>query len=266
MAALTDTPRAKKSLGQHFLIDESVAFRIVQFAAVGQDETVIEIGPGLGHLTRLLLESGARVTGVEFDRDMVLQLRKQWPPEKSSLQVVQANILTLDWLSILPAHPVKVVGNLPYNISSRIIRETMRVKHRFQSLVFMLQREMARRLLARPGDSDYGLFSVLSHFHFDCEFGFDVPAGAFRPRPSVVSSVLRLVPRPEPVGPLTHRRLEALLRQAFRHPRKTIFNNLKASKMDPKRIEAALEECGIESRQRPQDVDLEAFGCLARVL
>jgi len=142
-------PRAKKSLGQHFLADPHLCGKIVRFAEIDSQDSVVEIGPGTGHLTQVLLTLARRVTAVEFDREMVNYLQAQWPENGTypgaPLTIVQADVLTVDWNTILGPGPVKVIGNLPYNISTRILQRMIEIKDRFQSCTVLIQKEAARR-------------------------------------------------------------------------------------------------------------------------
>ena len=191
-------PRAKKSLGQHFLADPNLCDKIVRFAEIDSQDSVVEIGPGTGHLTQVLLTMARRVTAVEFDREMVNYLQAQWPENgthpDAPITIVQADVLTLDWNTILGTGPVKVIGSLPYNISTRILQRMIEIKDRFQSCTVLIQKEVAQRILAAPDSKDYGFFTLLMEYHFHRMAGFDISPGAFVPKPKVVSHVLKLTP------------------------------------------------------------------------
>ncbi len=266
MTPLTERIRAKKSLGQHFLASDHFCARIVALADIGSRDNVVEIGAGAGALTRELLKSAHRVVALEFDRDMVALLRQQWPPEDGArLEIVQANALTLRWSDLPLEPPWKAVGNLPYNIATRLVRQMIETKNRFQSLTFMVQKEVAERLLAQPGDPDYSGYSVLLQSFFETVRGFDVPPGAFNPPPKVVSHVLQLIPRPEADAAMRPA-LEKLLRAAFAQRRKTLRNNLRVLGLDPDRLGEALRHCGASPEARPQQLSREQFACLTGVL
>lgn len=253
---------AKKSLGQHFLADLNICRRIVQFAAIEPDDRVVEIGPGEGQLTHLLLEFVDRLIAVEIDDDLVDRLRNTDAARQGRLEVRHDDVLKVDWNEI-PNPPLKIVGNLPYNIATRIIQQMIPFKNRFQSLTVMVQKEVARRVLARGG-KDYGYLSALLGFHFAPLGGFDVPPGAFRPPPEVTSSVLKLVPIQDGRDREAEK-FESLIGQAFRQRRKTLFNNLK-HRYGPGTTREALDACGLDVRVRPQEVDTDGLRCLARVL
>ena len=262
-------PRAKKSLGQHFLADPNLCGKIVRFAEIDSQDSVVEIGPGTGHLTQVLLTLARRVTAVEFDREMVNYLQAQWPENGTHpgapLTIVQADVLTLDWNTILGTGPVKVIGNLPYNIATRILQRMIEIKDRFQSCTVLIQKEVAQRILAAPDSKDYGFFTLLMEYHFHRMAGFDISPGAFVPKPKVVSHVLKLTPRQHPHEVSDYAGFLTLLKEAFQQRRKTLWNNLKQDH-DPERLRAAFETCRIASQARPESVTLEQFACLAQML
>lgn len=262
-------PRAKKSLGQHFLADPNYCRKIARFAEIDSKDSVVEIGPGTGHLTQVLLDMAGHVTAVEFDREMVAYLQDRWPEDSlnqgAPLTIVQADVLTLDWNTILGSGPVKVIGNLPYNISTRILQKMTEIKDRFHSCTVLIQKEVAQRILAAPDSKDYGYFTLLMEYHFQRMAGFDISAGAFVPKPKVLSHVLKLIPRRHPHEVSDYEAFKGLLKGAFQQRRKTLWNNLKRDH-DPQRIDSAFQACHLEARVRPESVTLEQYACLARVL
>lgn len=274
--------RAKKSLGQHFLTDPAICRKIVRLAGIEPGDAVIEIGAGTGLLTRALIEGGGRVTALEFDSRLVGLLREkaQSDPAFTGLRVVQTDVLKAAWPSILdeasgaspdgrdadaPPGRVLVVGNLPYNIATRIVRRMIPFKNRFQSFTFMVQKEVAERLCATTGSKDYGSLTLAIAQHFERLKGFTVAAGSFTPPPKVSSALVKLSPLNEPRPPAEDAWLEKLLRRSFRQRRKTLANNLKgfAAVRDwPKRLSA----CGIAAQARPQETTLEQYRCLCQML
>jgi 16S rRNA (adenine1518-N6/adenine1519-N6)-dimethyltransferase len=259
--------QAKKALGQHFLTDQNYCRKIVRYAGVGRGDVVVEIGPGTGQLTAALLEAGAHVTAIEFDSDMIAALRDRFPRPGGDLDVVSADILAFDWSSLPSGRPlVKLVGNLPYNISTRILKQSAEAKDRFESFTFMVQKEVAERVIASPGSKAYGYFSVLMEYHFERRRGFDVPPGAFQPRPRVMSHVMRLEPKRPDFEVPDYGRFERLLAGAFAHRRKTLWNNLVAQGTPPSRLTEALCGAGLDPKTRAERVTLEQFVCLARLL
>lgn len=257
----------KKALGQHFLTDPGYCRKIIRFAEVQPSDTVLEIGPGTGRLTELLLAAGARVIAVELDPSLVNHLRRRWPDACGGrLELVQGDVLRFDWEARTSGLPLKLVANLPYNIATRTLAKMTSRAQRFQSLTVTVQKEVAERILARAGEAEYGYFTVVMEYYFERRRGFDVPPGAFRPQPKVLSHVLQLVPRRRPEPEADERRLLALLKAAFRHRRKTLWNNLKNWGYSPDRLAKALKSSGIDPRSRPQELTLEQFTCLSRVL
>lgn len=276
----------KKSLGQHFLADVNFCRKIAAFAAIKPDDTVIEIGPGTGNLTEILLQKARRVIGIEYDPEMIRCLTSRFSLREQSserLVVVQADILHLDWNRILqllpPASysttsltpyallPAKLVGNLPYNISTRILSSMTKPDFRFQSSVFMIQREVANRITAGPNSKEYGYFSLLMQFHFAVKRGFDVPAGAFVPHPKIVSQVIRLVPQVvQSLEGRTYERFLHLISTAFRQRRKTLWNNLKPIVSDERSLADSFESCGLAKNARPEQVTLQQYLCMTHVL
>ena len=262
-------PRAKKALGQHFLTDPNSCRKIARFAEIGLQDSVVEIGPGTGQLTEVLISMAQKVTAVEFDREMVQYLKEHWPedgtPGGGRLTLVQADVLTLDWKTIVGKDPVKVIGNLPYNISTRILHRMTEVKDWFQSCTVLIQKEVAQRILAAPDSKDYGYFTLLMEYHFQRVAGFDVSPGVFLHKPKVISHVIKLIPRQPPHAVSDYEGFLALLKDAFQQRRKTLFNNLKRNH-DPQRIRAAFQTCHIAGQARPEALSLEEYTCLARML
>ena len=259
--------QAKKALGQHFLTDRNYCRKIVEFAAVEADDFVVEIGPGTGQLTESLLEANARVLAIEFDSDMVAILRARFPDAGAGrLEIVSADILAFDWTSLPGDRPdTKLVGNLPYNIATRILTLSAAAKERFESFTFMVQKEVAQRVIAVPGSKAYGYFSVLMDYHFQRIKGFNVPPGAFHPPPKVMSHVMQLRPVTPTFQIPDYDRFERLVAAAFAHRRNTIWNNL-LGVAAPEKLTEALGGAGIDPKTRPDRLTLEQFACLARLL
>ena len=275
------TIRAKKSLGQHFLVDPSYCRRIVEFAALQSSDSVIEIGPGTGRLTQCMLDRAKRIIGIELDPDMVRHLEQVFEDslQTGQLQLLQQDALSIDWSQPIPTPPrassetlsrtgptVKVVGNLPYNIATRIIRMTCESPVGFQSATFMTQKEVAERILAEPGGREYGYLTLIVDYRFVRVRGFDIPAGAFRPRPRVVSHVFQLLPRESEDRPVGFKRFDRIVQWAFSHRRKTLWNNLLPRIGDAGRLEDALQRVGIDRRARPETVKLDQFLSLSSML
>ncbi len=261
-------PWAKRPLGQHFLADPNTCRKIVDFAGIDESDTVVEIGPGTGALTQPLLAAARKVIAIEFDQEMIAYLESNLPLDLSSgLTLIRGDVLALDWLGILPRSPVKIVGNLPYNISTPTLTKMTEVKDRFQSLTCMLQKEVASRVLARPSTKDYGYLTLLMEYHFERIRGFAVPPTVFIPRPRVQSSVIKLIPRkiPDPVP--DYEGLLFLMRTAFSHRRKTLWNNLmRAGGRSQEELRTAFGSSQLQHQVRAEELSLEQYLCLARLL
>ncbi|MCX6552197.1 MAG: 16S rRNA (adenine(1518)-N(6)/adenine(1519)-N(6))-dimethyltransferase RsmA [Acidobacteria bacterium] len=221
--------RARRRFGQHFL-EPAWASRLLDAAALGPEDRVVEIGPGRGALTQGLAERVASVTAVEIDRDLAAGLRGRMP---ANVRIVEADFLELGAADLLPpasAHRIRVVGNLPYNVSSPILFKLLALSRetgRIVDATVMLQREVADRVASPPGSKAYGVLSVMVQIDADVERLLSLPPGAFRPAPEVWSSVIRLVFRPPPVAIGDRHRFEVLVRSLFAHRRKTVANCLR---------------------------------------
>ncbi len=240
----------RKRFGQHFLRDQAVVARIMESVAPAPGDNLIEIGPGRGALTRPLLERARRLAVIEIDRDLARGL-EAWSAPGGRLRVHCEDALQFDFARAGGA--LRVVGNLPYNVSTPLLFRLVRFHEQVRDLHFMLQREVVARLAARPGDAAYSRLSVVSACCFDVRPLFDVPPGAFAPRPAVVSSFVRLLPKPAP-PPAVRERLDSLVKLAFSRRRKTVANAL-ATLFDRE----ALERLGINPGQRPETLRVDQF-------
>jgi 16S rRNA (adenine1518-N6/adenine1519-N6)-dimethyltransferase len=267
------TPRAKKRLGQNFLADESYARRVVGALAPRADETVIEIGPGGGALTALLLEGAGRVVAVEFDRELAPLLRERFAG-RENFKLVEADALGLDFCAaVAPAVSARVVANLPYNISTAILQRLLEQRACVPELVLMLQREVVERITAPPGSSERGYLTVLVEAFCSAEALFDVPPGAFRPVPKVWSTVARLRVRESAVEGSDERLFLRVVSAGFAQKRKTILNNLRSAPEDLRAlVERAggaaplLEAAGIDPRRRAEALTLDEWAALTKTL
>lgn len=263
--------RTNKSLGQNFLLDKNTLERIVAAAHLAGDEAVLEIGPGLGALTRLLAEQAASVAAVEIDAGFVRVLAET-VSDLVNVRVEHADFLKLDletWarenLSPLPA---TVVANVPYYITSPLLIALLRTGALWKSIVVLVQKEVADRLRAGPGTSDYGSLSVFAQFHAEVEVVGVVPRGVFYPPPKVDSAIVRLTPRAAPPVDVADPALfEQVVRAAFGQRRKTLSNALSALP-DRSRAEilAALEAAGIDPQRRGETLDMAAFAAIVNAL
>ncbi|MFQ5595816.1 MAG: 16S rRNA (adenine(1518)-N(6)/adenine(1519)-N(6))-dimethyltransferase RsmA [Anaerolineae bacterium] len=256
--------RPKKGLGQHFLIDETVLDKIIAAAEVGPADTVLEIGPGLGVLTRVLAEHAGHVIAVELDEQMVGILRAQLAGCEN-LEIVQGDILEIDPGELI-AGPYIVVANLPYYITSAVLRHLLETRHKPRLLVLMMQLEVAQRILAKPGDMS--ILAVSVQFYGQPKMATRVPAGAFWPPPEVDSAVLRIDVYQEP--PVAVEDVDwffKVVRAGFGQKRKQLKNAL-AGGLHPGKDEvlAALEEAGIDPRRRAETLSIKEWAALARAL
>jgi 16S rRNA (adenine1518-N6/adenine1519-N6)-dimethyltransferase len=221
-------PYPTKRLGQHFLRDQRIIHRIIESLAPKADETIVEIGPGTGALTSVLVERAGRLIAVEFDRKLTPLLNERFG-SFPNFKLLMADALTVDFCAeILPARSARLVANLPYNISTAILQRLIAQRECFEEMILMLQREVVERLLAPAGTTDRGFISVLVEAYCEAEKLFDVAPGAFRPPPKVWSSVMRLKFRPRINADVAD---EGLLWETvsagFAQKRKTILNNLR---------------------------------------
>jgi 16S rRNA (adenine1518-N6/adenine1519-N6)-dimethyltransferase len=214
--------RARKRFGQHFLADSGVLDAIVRAIDPRPGQALVEIGPGLGALTMPLLECCGRLTVIELDRDLAARLRRN-----AALDVIEADVLTVDFAALATrlGGKLRVVGNLPYNISSPILFHLLPCAALVEDQHFMLQAEVVRRIAARPATKDYGRLSVMLQWRYHVEHLLDVPPEAFEPPPRVNSAVVRLLPWPQPAV-LDVARFEALVQVAFSHRRKLLRHSL----------------------------------------
>jgi 16S rRNA (adenine1518-N6/adenine1519-N6)-dimethyltransferase len=221
-------PYPSKRLGQHFLRDPRIIQRIIEAFAPTAGETVVEIGPGTGALTSVLVERAGRVVAVEFDSKLAPLLTERFG-DHDNFKLIQADALTTDICSeILPARQARLVANLPYNISTAILQRLISQRACLGEMVIMLQREVVNRMLAPAGSSERGFLSVLVESYCQTEKLFDVAPAAFQPPPKVWSSVIRLKFRSDiPVNVYDADLLWATVSAGFAHKRKTILNNLR---------------------------------------
>lgn len=263
--------RASKRFGQNFLIDENILRKIVAAAELQPRDRVLEIGPGLGGLTLELLSRVERLAVVELDRNMAEMLRRELGGEPN-LAIIEGDILRVDWEEIwrreFDGLPAKVLGNIPYNISTPILLKIVEYHRLVSCAVLMLQREVADRLLAGPGSREYGALTVAISYRARLRRVAVVSPGSFQPPPRVQSAIVRLEMLEEPA--VTVRDEEfffKVVRGAFQQRRKVLANSL-ADNLDlPKeKIARAMETAGIPPKARPEDLSIEEFGRLSEAL
>jgi 16S rRNA (adenine1518-N6/adenine1519-N6)-dimethyltransferase len=267
-------PYPSKRLGQHFLRDQRIIHRIIEYLAPKAGETIVEIGPGTGALTSVLVERAGRLIAVEFDQKLTPLLNERFS-SFPNFKLLMADALTLDFCAaIVPAQSARLVANLPYNISTAILQRLIAQRECFEEMVVMLQREVVERVLAPAGTTDRGYISVLVEAYCEAEKLFDVAPGAFRPPPKVWSSVMRLRFRPRINTEVAD---ESLLWETvsagFAQKRKTILNNLRNASG---RLQETLKRNGgasivlckanVELQRRAETLTIEEWGKIVQAI
>ena len=258
--------RTLKSLGQHFLSDKGIARRIVQAADVAEGDNVLEIGPGKGILTEQLLAAGAHVTAIELDRGLYEGLCDHYR-DHPRVALHHADALKVD--PAMAGAGYKVVANLPYQVTTPLLFHFLEAAPTPACIVVMIQKEVADRILAGPGDKIYGVLSLGVQARASGAMCFKVPPGAFRPPPKVTSAVIRVNPYAPEQAPVPPQRVAAFMqvvRAALGQRRKTLGNALKGLKLPPEGVQQALEACGIDPQTRGETLGLEEFAGLAERL
>ena len=248
---------AKSRLGQNFLRDQAAIARIAAALGNVSEQTVVEIGPGEGAITRALTERAGHVTAIEVDHELAIRLKAFYPAEK--LTVVEQDVLAFDFVTAAAAagHRLPVVGNLPYYITSPILLKLAENHASLDRAVLMVQREVADRVTAEPGSRDYGVLSVTVQMYGPVERLFTLPPGAFSPPPEVHSTVFRwrFAPRFAELG-VSEKGFIQFAKQAFAQKRKTLANNLRAAGLAPAVVQAAFAETGISPQARAESLGL----------
>ena len=269
--------KQKPKLGQHFLDDESAAVQIVDSLGDISHKTVFEIGPGRGVLTSLLARRARRLIAVELDRVLAAQLRMQFGQTRN-VEIVEGDVLAIDFNTLFgprpgttrteseTTEPVSVVGNIPYYITSELLLRLFEHRNYVESMVLMVQREVADRLAAAPGGSEYGLLSATAQLYARVEKLFTLPPTAFTPPPKVHSAVVRLTiePRLQELQ-VPEREFIDFLKVSFAQKRKTLGNNLKA-RYGAQELKSALEQAGVKATVRAETLSLEKNAAIFRAL
>jgi 16S rRNA (adenine1518-N6/adenine1519-N6)-dimethyltransferase len=254
--------QARRSLGQHFLLDLNLTRRIARAAGDLAGRTVIEVGPGPGGLTRALLESEARrVIAIEVDPRAIAALEELKALFPDRLEIRAGDALEIDAATLGPP-PRKIVANLPYNVSTALLMRWLPHIDAFESLTLMFQREVAERLLARPGGKDYGRLTVATQWRATVRRQFDIPPRAFTPPPKVTSTLVTIEPRPTPLAPADPAILEKIVAAAFGQRRKMLRQSLRT--LTPA-AETLLQAAGIDGTARAETLTIEQFCTLARI-
>lgn len=247
--------QARKRFGQNFLHDQHIIDRIVKEISPQKDQHLLEIGPGQGALTQQLAESGARLDCIELDRDLTAHLNQQYR-NHDNVQIHQHDILKFDLNELIDdSKPLRIIGNLPYNISTPVLFHLLKYHQHIEDMSFMLQLEVVERMSAGVGDKNYGRLSLMLQYFCQAEKLFDVPPQAFHPQPKVNSAIVRLTPYRKPPIPANDIEcLNLVVRTAFNQRRKTLKNSLKTLIS-----EEALEELAIDIKLRPENLSLKNY-------
>jgi 16S rRNA (adenine1518-N6/adenine1519-N6)-dimethyltransferase len=253
--------RARKRFGQNFLTDEALIRRIVNTIQPAAGDLILEIGPGQAAISQPLSKSDAELHLLEIDRDLAARLRTRFEPDGLAI-VHEGDALKMDFSEIVGGRPFRLVGNLPYNISTPLLFHVLQWQELVKDMHFMLQKEVVKRMAAQPGTKAWGKLSVMCQFYCEVSPLFTVPPEAFTPAPRVQSMFVKLVPhRHPPVRIDNMQTFERLVSQAFSMRRKTLRNSLKGM-LGPEQIES----CGVNSGARPETLSLEQFACLSGLL
>ena len=258
----------RKRFSQNFLTDRNIAARIVNALGLKGDDAVIEIGPGLGILTEGLLDSGVKVIGIEIDRDLAGGLKERFNG-RNNLEIINADALKISYkeLAVQRKEKLKVVSNLPYNISTPIIFKLLEEREIFSMFLLMLQKEVAQRIVSPPDNKEYGVLSVMVQLLADVKIEFDVPPSCFHPAPKVYSSVVRfnILNRPRiDVEDIAF--FKRVVKASFGQRRKTLLNALKSLNIETPQLIELLNIINIDSKRRGETLTLEEFAVLSREL
>ena len=247
----------KKHLGQNFLYDPSILTRIIQVAQLSRDDLVVEIGPGHGRLTKMLSEHVEKIIAIELDEDLFEKLKIELIGYRN-VELIQGDALRYQYEN-LPEF--KVVANIPYYITTPAIFRLLDAKKQLLSMTLTLQREVAERIIAKPGGKDYGVLSIMVQYHASPSLAFIIPRGAFRPVPKVDSAVIHVNILKRPLVDVKDENLfKSVVKTAFSQRRKVLSNSLKGMRKDAKEW---LENTGIDPNRRPETLSIEEFARLA---
>ena len=255
--------KMSKKLGQNFLIKRGIVDEIVHAAELTPGEPVLEVGPGIGTLTQGLAQSGADVTAIELDRRL-LEVLDTTLASYDNVRIVHGDVLKLDVPTIMNHKPFKVVANLPYYITTPIIMSLLESKLPIERLVVMIQKEVALRMVAKPGTKDYGALSVAVQYYTEPDIVLDVPPKSFLPAPAVTSSVIRCVLRDKPpVDVIDEKLFFRVVKAGFAQRRKTFANTMKTTGLSKDRIEELLAKANIDGQRRGETFTLQEFADVA---
>ena len=255
--------KMNKKLGQNFLIKRGIVDEIVHAAELTVGEPVLEVGPGIGTLTQGLAQSGANVTAIELDRRL-LEVLDTTLASYDNVRIIHGDVLKLDVPTIMNHKPFKVVANLPYYITTPIIMSLLESKLPIERLVVMVQKEVALRMVAKPGTKDYGALSVAVQYYTEPDIVLDVPPKSFLPAPAVTSSVIRCVLRDKPpVDVIDEKLFFRVVKAGFAQRRKTFANTMRTTGLSKERIDELLVKANIDGQRRGETFSLQEFADVA---
>lgn len=257
-----DHLKPKKSLGQHFLTDKNIIHKIIDICHLSESDQILEIGSGKGALTKLIAPKVKQLTAVEKDKDLAKYLSEEFLTS-AHVQIIQDDILKFPFETI--TSNTKLVGNLPYNISTPIIEKILNHKEKFSFIFIMVQLEYGQRLIANPNTKEYSSFTLFVNYHADVKMLFKIKNGAFYPPPKVESCFLQLIPRMPCLGATDEKCLFQIIRTAFQQRRKTIQNSLSCL-TSKKHITFVLEELKLSEKLRAENLLLEDYVRIAQKL
>jgi 16S rRNA (adenine1518-N6/adenine1519-N6)-dimethyltransferase len=259
----------KKRLGQHFLVDRNILNKVVRTAEVGKEDVVIEVGPGFGEMTLALARLVRQVIAVEIDSKLVEILKKRLA-DCPNVEVVKSDVLKVDFRRFFRkgGPPIKVVANLPYQISTPLLFRFIEAKEVFSTLTLMLQREVAERMVAPPGGKDYGPLSIFVQLFLDVSIRFLIKPSAFFPPPKVESAVVHMHWKEKPmIEKQDEEWFKRVVKACFGYRRKTLVNGLRHSELPlPESIESRMKQAKIDPQRRPETLTIEEFIRLAEAL
>jgi len=253
---------ADKKLGQNFLLDQNLINKIIKSSGDLKGKTVLEVGPGPGGMTRALLYAGAYVTVIEKDRRFIKILQELKTICNGRLNIIEADALEIKEEELFKnLDPIKIIANLPYNIATGLLIKWLNKISLFESMILMFQKEVAERIVAKPKTKSYGRISIFSQWLCEIDLQFNIKPEAFFPPPKVISSVITLLPRKEPLAKANRVVLEKICKTTFGQRRKTLKSSLKQITTNP---ETALQAAYIEPSRRPEELSVEEFCTLSR--
>ena len=259
----------RKRWSQHFLVDPNILNKVIRTAQVEKEDVVLEVGPGLGEMTLALARQVKRVIAIEIDLKLVAILNKKMK-DYPNVEVVKGDILKVDFRQFLKreGHPIKVVANLPYQISTPLLFRFIESKEAFSTFTLMLQKEVAERMVAPPGRKEYGPLSIFIQIFLDVSIRFFIKPSAFFPPPKVESAVVHMVWKEKPMIETNDEEwFKRVVRACFGYRRKTLVNALKHSELFlPEPVELKMEAIGIDPRRRPETLTIQEFRGLAEAL